>query len=99
MTDGRKNNGGHSTKGKAGRKPKADEDKIRELTSPHVPGAIEAVVNILKTAEKDSDRVAAAKLLLSYAWGTPKQSVDHTNAGEKFENEPVKIIFGKTDNE
>lgn len=95
MADGRKGNGGHSTKGKAGRKPKADEQRIRDLVSPYVPNAIESVVDILKNAEKDSDRVAAAKLLLSYAWGTPKQQLDHTTNGESFNDKPITITFTK----
>lgn len=59
-----------------GRKPKADEERIRDITSPYVPGAIETVVKIMQNAEKDSDRLAAAKLLLSYNWGLPRQQTD-----------------------
>ena len=33
--DKRKNNGGHSTKGKAGRKPKDEENRIRDLMKQH----------------------------------------------------------------
>ena len=68
-----------------GRKPKADEERIRDITSPYVPGAIETVVNIMQNAEKDSDRLAAAKLLLSYNWGLPKQQTDITTNGETIQ--------------
>lgn len=89
MADGRRNNGGHSTKGRAGRKPKAEEQRIRDLTSPHVPGAIQTVVNIMMTAEKDADRLAAAKLMLSYHYGNPKTMVDVTTGGDKVTGPPI----------
>jgi len=84
LADGRKNNGGHSTKGKAGRKPKAEEQRIRDILSPYREETIEKVVNIMRTAEKESDQLAAAKLLMSYDWGLPKQQIDHTSDGEKM---------------
>ena len=84
MADGRKNNGGHSTKGKAGRKPKAEEQRIRDILSPYREETIEKVVNIMRTAEKESDQLSAAKLLMSYDWGLPKQQIDHTSDGEKM---------------
>ena len=37
MADGRRNNGGHSTKGHAGRKPKSDEKKLIETLTPLMP--------------------------------------------------------------
>jgi hypothetical protein len=86
MADGRKNNGGHSTKGFAGRKPKDEEKRIRDLTSPYVDGAIQAVVSIMENAEKESDKLAAAKLLLAYYFGNPSQSIDHSTLGEKITN-------------
>jgi hypothetical protein len=84
MADGRKNNGGHSTKGFAGRKPKADEARIRDLVSPYTDGAIASVIDIMQTAEKDSDRLAAAKLILAYRFGQPPQHIDHTTGGDKI---------------
>jgi hypothetical protein len=86
MADGRKNNGGHSTKGFAGRKPKDEEKRIRDLTSPYVDGAIQSVVSIMENAEKESDKLAAAKLLLAYHFGNPSQSIDHSTLGEKITN-------------
>lgn len=59
-----------------GRKPKADEMRIRDVLSPYIPGAIETVVNIMQNGEKEADRLSAAKLLLSYAWGQPKQQIE-----------------------
>lgn len=59
----------------SGRKRKEDEKRIMDIVSPYVPGAIETIVNIMNTAKRDADRVSAAKLLLSYAWGMPPQFV------------------------
>lgn len=82
--DGRKNNGGHSTKGKAGRKPKAEEQRLRDILSPYRLETIEKVVNIMRSAEKESDQLAAAKLLMSYDWGLPKQKTEITTNDEPF---------------
>jgi hypothetical protein len=82
--DGRKNNGGHSTKGKAGRKPKADEERLRDMLSPYREETITKVVNIMRNGEKESDQLAAAKLLMSYDWGLPKQKTEITTNDEPF---------------
>lgn len=81
-SDGRKNNGGHSTKGRAGRKPKDQEQRIRDLVSPYIPDAIQTVVKILQTAERDSDRLSAARLLIEYGYGKPQQNVDVKSDGQ-----------------
>ena len=73
MADGRAYNGGHSTKGYAGRKPKADEDRIRGLS-------ISALESIYGSEEKAFEYIAEQskesfphlKLLLEYAYGKPK---------------------------
>lgn len=57
----------------AGRKSKADEQRIRDIISPYREETIEKVVNIMRTAEKEADQLAAAKLLMSYDWGLPTQ--------------------------
>ena len=71
-----------------GRKPKADEDRIRDITSPYVPNAIETIVRIMEHGEKEADRLAAAKLLLSYNWGLPRQRLDATSDGK-----PINITI------
>lgn len=83
MSDNRKNNGGHSTKGKAGRKSKDEEKRIRDLVSPYVDGAIEKVVSIMKNGDKSSDQLAAAKLILEYRFGKPEQKQDITSNGKE----------------
>lgn len=65
-----------------GRKPKADEMRIRDLVSPYVDGAIETVAKIMVNGERDADKLAAAKLLLAYMFGNPKDTMDHNGALE-----------------
>lgn len=84
MSDNRKNNGGHSTKGRAGRKSKDEEKRIRDLVSPHVDGAIEKVVSIMMNGDKSSDQLAAAKLILEYRFGKPEQKQDITTNGKEI---------------
>ncbi len=71
--DGRRNNGGHSTKGKAGRKPKADEIKmIESMDKALVPqDAWNRLASLVKQGE-----VQAIKLWLAYRFGQPKQQVN-----------------------
>jgi hypothetical protein len=71
----------------SGRKEKVTEERIRDLTSPYIPGAIDCVINIMQNGEKDSDRLAAAKLMLAYHFGQPTQVVN-----AKVDGTP-KIIF------
>jgi hypothetical protein len=72
MSDGRKNNGGHSTKGKAGRPPKADEQKLIETLSPLMPAAYKALESALK-----EEQSWAVKLAMEYFYGKPHQTVDN----------------------
>ena len=80
--DKRKNNGGHSTKGRAGRKSKDEEQRIRDLVSPYVDGAIAKVLEIMANGQKSSDQLAAAKLILEYRFGKPEQKQDITSNGK-----------------
>jgi hypothetical protein len=86
--DGRANNGGHSTKGLAGRKPKAEEIKVIELMdSVAIPEkAWKALWN--KCEEGDTH---AIKTWLNYRFGMPKQSLDVTTGGEKI-TPPIQWI-------
>jgi hypothetical protein len=72
MSDGRKNNGGHSTKGKAGRPPKADEQKLIETLKPLMPAAYKALESALK-----EEHSWAVKLAMEYFYGKPHQTVDN----------------------
>lgn len=76
--DNRKNNGGHSTKGKAGRKPKDEENRIRDLMSPYSLDAIQCLANIVISEKaRDSDKISAAKLIIEYTYGKPKETIDN----------------------
>jgi hypothetical protein len=63
MTDGRKNNGGHSTKGFAGRKSKENQLKlIEQMDAVEIP---ETLWRILADKVKEGD-TQAIKIWLSY---------------------------------
>ena len=67
----------------SGRKPLALEMNAREMTSPYIPSAIATLAKIMNNEEsKETDRISAAKLLISYYFGQPPQSIDHTTKGE-----------------
>ena len=68
--DGRINNGGHSTKGVAGRKPKADELKLIEKLSPLEDKAYEALKKLI-----DKGNINAVKLWFEYMYGKPREKV------------------------
>ncbi len=71
--DNRHHNGGHSTKGKAGRKPKADEIKlIEQLDSILAPNVLWQNVAQLIIGKQD---IQALKLWISYRYGQPKQQM------------------------
>jgi len=73
MADGRRNNGGHSTKGKAGRKKKADElTMIENMDKALAPQKVwERLANLVE--EQDTQ---AIKLWMNYRYGMPKQTSD-----------------------
>ena len=76
--DKRKNNGGHSTKGKAGRKPKADEQKLIERLSPLADKAFTALKNAI-----EEEQNWAVKLWFEYMYGKPKEKVEITKVKEQ----------------
>jgi len=69
--DGRKNNGGHSTKGRAGRKPKKEEVQLIEKLTPLEPLAFIALKEGLE--KKDFKFV---QLYYNYFAGKPKETKD-----------------------
>jgi hypothetical protein len=68
MADGRKNNGGNKN---AGRKPKADEQKLIEKLGKYEDEAHK----ILKEAVKDGNSWAV-KMYFEYMYGKPKQQIE-----------------------
>jgi hypothetical protein len=75
--DGRKNNGGHSTKGRAGRKPKAQEKELIEKLDNIIDK--EEVLKKLKELINEGD-MRALNLYMGYRYGKPKETKDiHIN--------------------
>jgi hypothetical protein len=87
MADGRKNNGGHSTKGKAGRPPKAEEQALIERLSPLEEVGFKALKNGLKDGQS-----WAVKLFLEYRFGKPHQSKDITTNGNDINISPIEWV-------
>jgi hypothetical protein len=71
--DGRKNNGGHSTKGYAGRKPKSEEIKLVERLSPLEDDALKALTEGVQSGD-----IKWVQLYLNYYLGKPKETKDIT---------------------
>ena len=78
--DKRKNNGGHSTKGFAGRPKKADEGRLIEKLDNLIDND-EVIKTLGKKIKEGSDR--AMSLYFGYRYGKPKESVD-INSSEGF---------------
>jgi len=53
---------------------------VRELARQHTKAAVETLVEIMQTGDKDAARVAAAEALLNRGWGRPEQAVALTGA-------------------
>lgn len=73
--DGRKNNKGH--KGKAGRKPKAEEQKLIEKLSPLEPLAHDKLKEAIEAAQP-----WAVKMYFEYMYGKPKETKDVNVSGD-----------------
>lgn len=98
MSDKRKNNGGHSTKGFAGRKPKADELKFISKLDNIIDS--DDAIKKLKQLIQD-DNFNALKLYLEYRFGKPKEvieNINHNFKGELTEQEAEiikKVVLNK----
>ena len=71
--DGRKNNGGHSTKGFAGRKAKSEEIKLVERLTPLEDDALAAMAEGVKSGD-----IKWVTLYLNYYLRKPKETKDIT---------------------
>lgn len=89
--DKRKNNGGHSTAGVAGRKSKAEEQSLIEKLTPLEPKAFKALEDAINDG-KDW----AVKLFFQYNFGMPKQVIDQ-NSNVNINNFDLKEVI-KFDN-
>ena len=70
----------------AGRKPKADEVKAFSLASPHVEDAFRVIAEIkIDETKRPSDRIASAKIIIEYACGKPKETINQNLNFDEFD--------------
>ena len=82
--DGRKNNKG--VVGKAGRKPKAEEQMLIEKLSPFEDVALKKLEDAVKSGEN-----WAIKLYFEYRYGKPRQTIEQ-NSTHTFSDFEIKDI-------
>lgn len=88
--DKRKENKG-TIGNKGGRKPLAVELKGVDLASPHVADSFRVVAEIMRNEDSNTrDRIAAAKLLIEYGCGKPKETIETTHNLNNFD---IKEMF------
>lgn len=62
----------------AGRKPKDEENRIRDLMMPYSLDAVQCLANIVVSEKsKDADKISASKIIIEYAYGKPKERVEN----------------------
>lgn len=90
--DGRKNNGGNSTKSKDG----FDKRKNEYRTALEQASSVDDVVAVIKAVKQkaiDKKDIQAAKLFLEYYLGKPKETMDVTTNGDNISfNELIKYV-------
>ena len=75
----------------SGRKSKDEEHRIRDLMKPHSIEAIQCLANIVKSeTSKDTDKISAAKLIIAYTYGNPKETIETTHNLNNFD---IKEMF------
>ena len=76
----------------AGRKPKDEENRIRDLMMPYSLDAIQCLANIVVDEKaRHSDRISASKIIIEYTFGKPKETVDTNLTVNEFD---IKSIIG-----
>ena len=90
MTDKRKNNKG-TIGNKGGRPSVKDELRGVDLASPHAEQSFAVLASIMINSDENSrDRIAAAKLLIEYGCGKPKETIEQTHNINDFN---IKDLF------
>jgi hypothetical protein len=87
MADGRKNNGGHSTKGKAGRPPKADEQALIE----RLPPVDDTAHQKLREAVEDGEQWAI-KMFFEYRYGKPSQNLNLGSGDKNLKRLEIEFV-------
>jgi len=76
----------------SGRKPKDEENRIRDLMMPYSLDAIQCLANIVVDQKaRHSDRISASKIIIEYTYGKPKETVDTNLTVNEFD---IKSIIG-----
>jgi hypothetical protein len=89
MADLRKHNGGHSTKGYAGRKSNSEQIKLaQQMDAIEIP---DTLWRILADKVKEGD-TQAIKIWLEYRYGKPKQYTDVTTNGNQVNILPIEWV-------
>lgn len=80
----------------SGRKPKDEENRIRDLMKPHSLDAINCLAKIMNNEDaRDSDRISSAKLIIEYTYGKPKETIEQTHNINDFSIKEA-LNFGKS---
>lgn len=75
----------------SGRKPKDEEQRIRDLMKPYSLDAIQCLADIiLDDKARHSDKISASKLIIEYTYGKPKETVETTHNINEFS---IKDVF------
>lgn len=62
----------------SGRKPKDEENRIRDLMLPYSLDAIQCLANIIVDEKaRHNDKISASKIIIEYCYGKPKETVDN----------------------
>lgn len=76
----------------SGRKPKDEENRIRDLMMPYSLDAIQCLANIVVDEKaRHSDRISASKIIIEYTYGKPKETVETNLTVNEFD---IKSIIG-----
>lgn len=80
----------------SGRKPKDEENRIRDLMKPHSLDAIKCLVEIMNNEKaRHTDRISSAKLIIEYTYGKPKETIEQTHTINDFDIKDA-LGFGKS---
>jgi hypothetical protein len=79
---------GQSGNPKGRRKDPEGKGELKALARTHTKEAVETLVAVMKSADKDAARVQAATALLDRGWGRPEQRTEVTGA----EGESLTVV-------
>jgi hypothetical protein len=75
----------------AGRKPKDEENRIRDLMLPYSLDAIQCLANIIQDDKaRHNDKISASKIIIEYCYGKPKETIDNNVTLNDFS---IKDVF------